>query len=100
MPKFRPPYDRVLVKRRETDAKSDGGIIIPDTAREKPIEGKVVAIGRGQVLEYTDRDERRRRLIGVRTNHRLTRSKPVDDWIQDIRSIEVPSVATTRSASL
>ena len=45
--KFRPLHDRVLVKRVEQDEKSAGGIIIPDTAQEKPMEGKVIAIGSG-----------------------------------------------------
>jgi chaperonin GroES len=45
--KFRPLHDRVLVKRIEQDEKTAGGIIIPDTAKEKPMEGKVVAVGSG-----------------------------------------------------
>ena len=45
--KFRPLHDRVLVKRLDEDEKSPGGIIIPDTAKEKPSEGKVVAVGSG-----------------------------------------------------
>ncbi|MBI4969712.1 MAG: co-chaperone GroES [Rhodospirillales bacterium] len=45
--KFRPLHDRVLVKRLEQEEKSAGGIIIPDTAKEKPQEGEVVAIGPG-----------------------------------------------------
>jgi chaperonin GroES len=45
--KFRPLHDRVLVKRLDSDTKSAGGIIIPDTAREKPMEGKVVSVGSG-----------------------------------------------------
>ena len=45
--KFRPLHDRVVVKRIESDEKTAGGIIIPDTAKEKPIEGKVVAVGDG-----------------------------------------------------
>ena len=45
--KFRPLHDRVLVKRVEQDEKSAGGIIIPDTAQEKPMEGKVIAVGSG-----------------------------------------------------
>ncbi len=44
---FRPLHDRVLVKRVEQDEKSAGGIIIPDTAQEKPMEGKVIAVGSG-----------------------------------------------------
>ncbi|MEM5517745.1 co-chaperone GroES [Henriciella sp. AS95] len=45
--KFRPLHDRVLVKRVEEEAKTSGGIIIPDTAKEKPQEGEVVAVGTG-----------------------------------------------------
>jgi chaperonin GroES len=45
--KFRPLHDRVLVKRVESDTKTKGGIIIPDTAQEKPMEGKVIAVGAG-----------------------------------------------------
>ena len=49
--KFRPLQDRVIVKRVAEEGKTKGGIIIPDTAKEKPIEGKVVAVGNGKVLE-------------------------------------------------
>ena len=49
--KFRPLHDRVLVKRIDEDEKSPGGIIIPDTAKEKPSEGKVVAVGSGSKAE-------------------------------------------------
>jgi len=45
--KLRPLHDRVLVKRLDEDGKSAGGIIIPDTAKEKPMQGKVVAVGSG-----------------------------------------------------
>ena len=45
--KFRPLHDRVLVKRVEQEEKTAGGIIIPDTAQEKPSEGKIVAVGSG-----------------------------------------------------
>ncbi|PHR78108.1 co-chaperone GroES [Henriciella sp.] len=45
--KFRPLHDRVLVKRVEEEAKTAGGIIIPDTAKEKPQEGEIVAVGSG-----------------------------------------------------
>jgi len=45
--KFRPLHDRVLIKRVEQDNKTAGGIIIPDTAKEKPVEGEVVACGNG-----------------------------------------------------
>ena len=45
--KFRPLHDRVVIRRIESDTKSAGGIIIPDTAKEKPQEGEVVAVGPG-----------------------------------------------------
>lgn len=45
--KFKPLHDRVLVRRIEQESKTSGGIIIPDTAKEKPIEGEVLAIGTG-----------------------------------------------------
>ena len=47
--KIRPLHDRVIVKRIEEEEKSKGGIIIPDTAKEKPQEGKVVAVGKGKL---------------------------------------------------
>ena len=46
---FRPLHDRVLVRRVTEEEKTKGGIIIPDTAKEKPMEGKVVAVGAGRV---------------------------------------------------
>ena len=49
--KFKPLHDRVVVKRIESDQKTAGGIIIPDTAQEKPQEGKVVAVGGGAKTE-------------------------------------------------
>jgi len=49
--KIRPLQDRVIVKRIEEEDTTKGGIIIPDTAKEKPIEGKVVAVGGGKILE-------------------------------------------------
>lgn len=48
---IRPLQDRLLVKRVEEDRKSAGGIIIPDTAKEKPMEGEVIAVGKGKVRE-------------------------------------------------
>src|SRR5262245_57557672 len=51
MAKFRPLQDRLLVKRVEEENKTKGGIIIPDSAKEKPLEGKVVAVGNGKVSE-------------------------------------------------
>jgi len=49
--RIRPLQDRIVVKRVESEGKTKGGIIIPDTAKEKPIEGKVVAVGNGKVLK-------------------------------------------------
>lgn len=49
--KIRPLHDRVLVKRLEEDRTSPGGIVIPDTAAEKPIQGNVIAVGKGKILE-------------------------------------------------
>jgi chaperonin GroES len=49
--KFRPLQDRLIVERTEEESKTKGGIIIPDTAKEKPLQGKVVAVGNGKVLE-------------------------------------------------
>ena len=49
--KVKPLHDRVIVKRVEEEATTKGGIIIPDTAKEKPIEGKVVAVGGGKLLD-------------------------------------------------
>ncbi len=48
---FRPLHDRVLVRRIEEEAKTTGGIIIPDTAKEKPQEGEVLAVGGGAIKE-------------------------------------------------
>ncbi len=52
--KVRPLHDRILVKRLEEAEVTRGGIIIPDTAKEKPIQGKVVAVGTGKILENGD----------------------------------------------
>jgi chaperonin GroES len=49
--KIRPLQDLLIVKRVEEEEKTKGGIIIPDTAKEKPMEGKVIAVGKGKVLE-------------------------------------------------
>jgi chaperonin GroES len=47
--RIRPLHDRVIVKRTEEEEKTKGGIIIPDTAKEKPAEGKVIAVGEGRI---------------------------------------------------
>ena len=49
--KLRPLQDRILVRRIEEEEKTKGGLIIPDTAKEKPQEGKVIAVGKGRVSE-------------------------------------------------
>jgi chaperonin GroES len=49
--KIRPLHDRVIIKRLEESRTSPGGIVIPDSATEKPIKGKVVAVGKGKILE-------------------------------------------------
>jgi len=49
--KVRPLHDRVIVRRLDEEEKSSGGIIIPDTAKEKPVEGEIIAVGKGKILE-------------------------------------------------
>ena len=49
--KIKPLHDKILVKRIEEDNKTKGGIIIPDTAKEKPMEAKVIAVGAGKILK-------------------------------------------------
>lgn len=49
--KIRPLHDRVIVKRVEEEEKTKGGIIIPDSAKEKPSEGKIIAVGNGKLLD-------------------------------------------------
>ena len=51
---IRPLHDRVIVKRMEEERTSPGGIVIPDTAAEKPVQGEVVAVGKGKLLENGD----------------------------------------------
>lgn len=48
---LRPLHDRVIVRRKPEERKSPGGIVIPDTAAEKPIRGEIVAVGKGKILE-------------------------------------------------
>jgi chaperonin GroES len=64
--KVRPLHDRVIVERVKEEEKTKGGIIIPDTAKEKPIEGKVVAVGAGKVL-----DDGRRVPLQVKAGDRI-----------------------------
>jgi chaperonin GroES len=49
--KIRPLHDRLIVKRLEEERKTASGIVIPDTAAEKPVQGKIVAVGKGKILE-------------------------------------------------
>ena len=67
---FRPLHDRVLVKRVEAEAKSAGGIIIPDTAQEKPMQGEVVAVGKGKRL-----DDGRLQALGVKVGDKVLYGK-------------------------
>lgn len=55
--KVRPLQDRIIVQRIEEEEKTQGGIIIPDAAKEKPQQGKVVAVGKGKVLDNGSRVE-------------------------------------------
>jgi chaperonin GroES len=48
---IRPLYDRVLVKRVQSEEKSKGGIFIPENAKEKPLEGEIIAVGKGKILD-------------------------------------------------
>jgi len=64
--KIRPLQDRVLLKRVQEEQKTKGGIIIPDTAKEKPVEGEVVAVGNGKVL-----DDGTVRALGVKPGDRV-----------------------------
>ena len=68
--KIRPLQDRILVKRIEEEEKTKGGIIIPDTAKEKPQEGEVVAVGPGRLTE-----EGKRIAIEVKKGDRILFSK-------------------------
>ena len=52
--KIRPLHDRVIVKRKEEERTSPGGIVIPDSAAEKPVRGEVTAVGNGKILEGGD----------------------------------------------
>lgn len=52
--KIRPLHDRVLVKRLEAETKTAGGIVIPDSATEKPVRGEVIAVGKGKLLDGGD----------------------------------------------
>jgi len=55
--KIRPLQDRIIVKRLASEEKTKGGIIIPDSAKEKPMEGKVIAVGNGKLLDNGERSK-------------------------------------------
>lgn len=65
-PKIRPLNDKILVKRLEAEERTKGGIVLPDTAKEKPREGRVVALGEGRIL-----DNGRRVEFQVKANDRV-----------------------------
>ncbi|MBS0591132.1 MAG: co-chaperone GroES [Proteobacteria bacterium] len=64
--KLRPLHDRVIIKRLEAETKSAGGIVIPDSATEKPIKGEVVAVGAGKIL-----DDGKVRALAVKTGDKV-----------------------------
>ncbi len=68
--KIRPLQDRIIVKRIEEEETSKGGIIIPDTAKEKPQEGKVVTVGKGKI-----REDGKLQKLDVKKGHRVLFSK-------------------------
>jgi len=68
--KIRPLQDRIIVKRIEEEAKTKGGIIIPDTAKEKPMEGEVIGVGTGKILENG-----KKQLLEVKKGDRVLFSK-------------------------
>ncbi|HCW92990.1 MAG TPA: co-chaperone GroES [Flexistipes sinusarabici] len=70
MAKIKPLHDRVLVKRVEAEEKTASGIIIPDSAKEKPQEGEVIAVGEGKVLENGSKAE-----LSVKTGDKVLFSK-------------------------
>ncbi len=51
---IRPLHDRVVIRRKEEETTSPGGIVLPDSAAEKPVQGEVVAVGKGKILESGD----------------------------------------------
>ena len=68
--KIRPLHDRIVVARLQAEEKTKGGIIIPDTAKEKPVEGKVIAVGKGKIGE-----DGKVRALDVKVGDRILFSK-------------------------
>jgi len=77
--KLRPLHDRLLVKRIAEEEKTKGGLIIPDTAREKPTEARVIAVGEGKVLE-----DGKLRPLDVRAGDRVLFGKYASTEIQHL----------------
>jgi chaperonin GroES len=75
--KFRPLYDRILVKRVDADEKTSSGLIIPDSAKEKPLEAEVVAVGSGRIL-----DDGTVRAVTVKPGDRVLFGKYTGDEIK------------------
>ncbi len=75
--KFRPLYDRVVVKRVEAEAKTSGGLFLPETAKEKPQTAEVVAVGDGRLLENGER-----RAISVKVGDRVLLGKWSGDEVK------------------
>ncbi len=96
--KFRPLHDRVVVKRVEEEGKTKGGIIIPDTAKEKPMEGEIIAVGPGArdekgTLVPLDVKKGDRILIG---KYAGTEIKIEDDEYLILREDEVLAIVETK----
>jgi len=86
--KIRPLQDRILVKRLNEEEKTKGGIIIPDTAKEKPQEGRVVAIGKGKVL-----DDGKVVPLEIKVGEKILFSSIVVYWLR----VVIPLAKTGRS---
>ena len=75
--KFRPLYDRVVVKRLDAEEKTSGGLFLPETAKEKPQSAQIVAVGDGKVLENGSR-----RAVSVKVGDRVLLSKWSGDEVK------------------
>lgn len=77
MEKIRPLYDRVLVKRIASETKTKGGIFIPENAKEKPLEGKIMAVGNGKLM-----DDGSMRKVSVKVGDRVLFGKYAETEIK------------------
>jgi chaperonin GroES len=75
--KFRPLYDRVLVKRVEAEMRTSSGLILPDSAKEKPLEAEVIAVGNGKRL-----DDGSHRAVSVKAGDRVIFGKYTGDEVK------------------